>query len=59
MKDLKFYGEEGDNIKGRINTPSDVWIEYDKKIYKDDKIFGSLIEDIQKIKNKDSLNSFL
>lgn len=56
LEDLKFYGEEGNNIKDKINTPSDVWIEYDKKIYKDDRIFEHLINDIQKIENKGNLN---
>ena len=50
MEDLYFHGEEGLAIKDKINTPSDVWIECDKKLYKDDPIFNSLIEDIQKMK---------
>ena len=50
IEDLYFHGEEGLAIKDNINTPSDVWIECDKKLYKDDPIFNSLIEDIQKMK---------
>lgn len=50
IEDLYFHGEEGLAIKDKINTPSDVWIECDKKLYKDDPIFNSLIEDIQKMK---------
>lgn len=50
LLDLEYFGEEGNQIKNRIKTASDVWIEYDKKRYQDDSIFKSLIEDIQKIK---------
>lgn len=48
LEDLKYYGKEGDLIKDKIKTASDVWIEYDKKRYQDDAIFKNLIEDIQK-----------
>lgn len=52
LEDLKYYGAEEANIlKGKINCSSDVWIEYDKKRYKDDFIFESLINDIQKLQN--------
>ena len=51
LEDLKYYGEEGTIIKTKVNVASDVWIEYDKKIYRGDKIFESLINDIQKITN--------
>ena len=50
LEDLKYYGEEGAIIKDKVNVASDVWIECDKKIYTGDKIFESLINDIQKIK---------
>ena len=33
LEDLKYYGEEGNVIKNKVNTASDVWIEYDKKTY--------------------------
>lgn len=50
LVDFKYYGEEESNkIKDKIHCSSDVWIEYDKKLYKDDCIFKNLIEDIQKI----------
>lgn len=49
LEDLNYFGEEGKIIKEKVNTASDVWIEYDKKIYKDDKIFEDLINDIQAI----------
>ena len=51
LEDLKYYGEEGTVIKTKVNVASDVWIECDKKIYMGDKIFESLINDIQKITN--------
>ena len=51
LEDLKYYGEEGTVIKTKVNVASDVWIECDKKIYRGDKIFESLINDIQKITN--------
>ena len=51
LEDLKYYGEEGTIIKTKVNVASDVWIECDKKIYRGDKIFESLINDIQKITN--------
>jgi len=51
LEDLRFYGEEGKSIKSKINTASDVWIECDKKLYTEDKIFEGLINDIQKITN--------
>ena len=51
LEDLKYYGEEGTIIKTKVNVASDVWIECDKKIYMGDKIFESLINDIQKITN--------
>ena len=51
LEDLMFYGEEGKSIKGKINTAGDVWIECDKKLYTEDKIFEGLINDIQKITN--------
>lgn len=51
LEDLKYYGEEGNIIKTKVNVASDVWIECDKKIYRGDKIFESLINDIQKITN--------
>ena len=50
LEDLKYYGEEGAIIKDKVNVASDVWIECDKIIYTGDKIFESLINDIQKIK---------
>ena len=51
LNDIKYYGEEGSLIKEKVHTASDVWIEYDKKLYKDDKIFGNLINEIQKLKS--------
>lgn len=51
LEDIKYYGEEGTIIKTKVNVASDVWIECDKKIYMGDKIFESLINDIQKITN--------
>ena len=54
LEDLYYYGEEeANNIKNKIHCSSDVWIEYDKKIYNDDLIFESLIEDIKKINFND------
>ena len=50
LEDIVYYGEEGKLIKEKLKTASDVWIEYEKKRYKDDKIFESLIKDIQLLK---------
>lgn len=47
LKDLKYYGEESATIKEKAKNASDVWIEYDKKLFKDDKIFDDLIKKIQ------------
>lgn len=51
LEDLSYFGEEGLLIKDKIKTASDVWIEYDKKRYKDDEIFTNLINDIQNCKD--------
>ncbi len=51
-EDLKYYGEHADLIASKAKTASDFWIEYDKPLYKDNYIFESLIEDIQKITEK-------
>ena len=53
LEDIEFYGEEGKGIREKVNTASDVWIEYDKKKYSDDKIFKELINDIQRIEKLD------
>ena len=50
LVDLEYFGKAGEEIRDKINTASDVWIEYDKRRYKGDKIFEDLINDIQKIK---------
>lgn len=50
LEDIYFYGEEAKDLIEKVNCASDVWIDNDKKLYKNDKIFESLIEDIQKIK---------
>ena len=50
LEDLKYFGDAGNEIKSKVRTASDVWIEYDKRRYKDDKIFENLINDIQKLK---------
>ena len=52
IEDIAYYGKEGEGIKEKVKTASDVWIEYDKRLYKDDVIFESLINDIQKISNE-------
>ena len=49
LEDLSYYGDESENIKDKIKTASDVWLEYDKKKYEDDEIFKKLIIDIQNI----------
>ena len=52
LEDLYYYGEEEANkLKGKVHNSSDVWIEYDKRRYTDDLIFGNLINDIQSLKN--------
>ena len=43
-------GEDGILIKEKVKTASDVGIEYDKKIYKGNQLFESLVKDIQNIK---------
>ena len=53
IEDAKFY-TNGENIKiCNDTTASDIGIEYDKRLYKDDKIFEDLINEIQKLKDKD------
>ena len=53
LDDLEYFGEAGNEIKNKVNTASDVWIEYDKRRYKGDNIFESLISDIQNLKEND------
>ena len=50
LEDLAYFGKEGEKIKDKIKSASDVWIEYDKKRYEDDSIFKKLINDIQNCK---------
>ena len=50
-EDLAFFGDRAKEIESKAKNPSDIWIEYDKKIYEDDEIFKALIEDIQNLKN--------
>ena len=50
LVDLNYFGKEGDKIRDKVQTASDVWIEYDKKRYQDDVLFKDLINDIQNIK---------
>ena len=48
-EDLAFYGEDAKRVDSLAKCASDYWIEYDKKLYQDDEIFLSLINDIQKL----------
>lgn len=50
IKDIDYYGEENNWIKNNVECASDVWIEYDKRLYKDSEVFEQLIKDIQNIK---------
>ena len=50
LEDLKYMGKDGILIKEKVKTASDVGIEYDKKIYKGNQLFESLVKDIQNIK---------
>ena len=52
LEDITYYGEDGKNIRPKVKNASDVWIEYDKRLYQDDELFKNLIEDIQKITTK-------
>ncbi len=49
-KILIFFEERKKEIEKASNCASDIWIEYDKPKYKDDNVFESLINEIQKIK---------
>lgn len=49
LEDIQFYGEEGLAIQKKAKNASDVWIEYDKKLYEDDTLFQNLIMDIQNL----------
>ena len=49
-EDLAFYGDDAKRVSEAAKCASDYWIEYDKRLYNDDVIFKSLIEDIQKLK---------
>lgn len=46
-KDLDYYGEDGKQVEELAQTASDYWIEYDRKLYKDDKIFEDLLNEIK------------
>ena len=50
IEDAKFYKNEEKLELNKDMTASDIGIEYDKRLYKGDKIFESLINDIQNIK---------
>ena len=54
MEDLKYFGEKAQLIQDKVETASDVWIEYDKEKYHDDEIFHELICKIQKLKRDDT-----
>lgn len=49
-EDLEFFGDRKKEIENKSKCASDIWIEYDKPKYKDDNVFESLINEIQKIK---------
>lgn len=49
-EDLPFYGDRAGEIERKAKTASDFWIEYDKPKFKDDEVFKTLINEIQKIK---------
>ena len=46
-KDLDYYGEEALKVEKLAKTASDYWIEYDRKLYRDDKIFEDLLNEIK------------
>lgn len=48
-KDLVYYGEEGKEIEKIAKNASDYWIEFDRKLYADDKIFEELLEEIKNL----------
>ena len=58
LEDLKYMEEDGILIKEKVKTASDVGIEYDKKIYKGNQLFESLVKDIQNIKRTQTKNRF-
>ena len=49
LEDLSYYVKDLDELKNKMNHPSDGWLEVDKPLFIDDKIFESLINDIQRI----------
>ena len=49
-KDLDYYGEDAKKVEELAKTASDYWIEYDRQLYKDDKIFEDLLNEIKKLK---------
>ena len=55
LEDLRYFGDRGMEIRSKVKTASDVWIEYDKQRYEDDEIFKSLIKDIQNLKSGEAL----
>ena len=56
LEDLKYFGDRKIEIKNKVKTASDIWIEYDKPRYENDDIFKQLLIDIQSLKdyNKNS-----
>ena len=54
LEDIQYYGEKGNEIKEKVRTASDVWIEYDKQLYEDDQMFQTLIVDIQRLRQDDN-----
>ena len=47
--DSKYYGYRKDEIREKVKTASDFWIEYDKSKYGDE-LFKNLLDDIKNIK---------
>ena len=53
ISDIKYYDVDLDEMMKKIKKPSDIWLEYDKQIYKGDELFTNLQEDIRNIEKLD------
>ena len=50
INDVQYFDiDDKENFIKKIHTASDSWIEFDRHLYDDDKVFKELLNDIQKI----------
>lgn len=56
-EDLEFYGDRAYEIDKKSSCVSDLWLEYDRPKYNDDKVFMDLLNKIKELKLADIKSS--